>query len=844
MQRFSLKFRNNNIEKHYSEFKWTFNQKPAIYLLIFNLYFGLMVSLYSFIHGMPQVLFINLGLFSCISTLFYLNRKAKPYKGFQTLYIVFSTAIPGPVHIYFTTMEMQKRGACPYEWLICGCLVTLFISFIAKFRVPWFWAISSKIIFTIFMIFENLYNECGFNKNVVMVLIMIILGIGGDYNQEKNDRESFLNSFMTTEKNELFQKLIELIPDQVLIWNNSGLIFANRSAYEVFQQDEIKKLEDFLLANIDLSDFKIEASQVKKPENDKKSLFSLKINEILNVLGVSETNSNSTEILNFFTAIIKNLQQTSSIEDSENEFDLKMKKIYWDNDDAVLVILSSVNEKNLNSRLEYVNSFLSYILGNVSHDISTPFNILLGLLDTSIKEIQQKEIQKDMKIARNMGEILMSTFHTMIDIFNIRKGSIVLNIETFNISQEIKDIIFLFEEMMNKKNVEVILDENMPTLGSDRRRFRQIMIGILNYYLNNIENLTIRIYFMNFSEFFYEIVVESITDKNQNEIGINIPSSLKDMMKISSNTQIKKKKQNPKMLESLKKSLLIDYGINFSMLNYLVLCLSFGEKDSIHFDHQKMTNYICSFILKDINKPDELKLVDLLSDHKKFSVSYLKNSDFFSEEDYILNSCEDLSFSNEEKCFASTHENILANKSNTYVNSYKMMPADTNKIINSEIINSKNDHLNDFLSESPYKIKAPQISQRKKYLILNVDDNFLNLMVISKYCKNLSFEVIEAKNGMEAVKEVEALLIVKSIAFDLIFMDCDMPILDGFSASKRINEIYSEKKTFQPTIIAITANALNEEIKGKMKKSGMKELYLKPLSLDKFKEIAHKYLNI
>ena len=151
-----------------------------------------------------------------------------------------------------------------------------------------------------------------------------------------------------------------------------------------------------------------------------------------------------------------------------------------------------------------------------------------------------------------------------------------------------------------------------------------------------------------------------------------------------------------------------------------------------------------------------------------------------------------------------------------------------------------------FSSSSRESIKDSIVSGycRKKHFILNVDDNDLNRMVISKYCRDFTFEVIEAKNGLEAINEVERLLKREKVAFDLIFMDCDMPILDGFEASRKINEIYSEKQSFQPGIIAITANMVNEEIRMKIKKNGMRELVLKPLSSEKFRELLYKYLNI
>ena len=848
MHKLSLKFQNQHLETKYADFKWKFNQTPSVYLLLFNLYLEVFVSVYAAIYEMYQVAFYNILLFGCITTLFYISKRAEPHKILQTVYIIAAIIAPYQVEIYFATIEMKARKAGYYEWLLFGAVSQILYSFFSKFRIAWFFAIFSKIFGVIYVLYEDYLEQNSLNKNVIMLIILIFLGAGGDYNQDRNDRMSFMNQFISSKKNEVYKNLIELIPDQVLIWNDKKLIFANKSSFELFNEKELIKLEQLIMESLEIIDYNnLLEIEGRTSKDEKKSLFSSKISETLK----GENEMDNSFNLKLYTA---NLKIIHNNEPSDTEYDLKMKKIFWENDDAVLILLSRVDEKNLNSRLEYVNAFLNYVLGNVSHDISTPFNILLGLLDTSIKQIKQKELLKDIKIARNMGEILINLFRTMIDLFNIRKGSLLLNLEIVNIHQELKEILNLFEEILKNRKVEVSINDNMPTIWTDRCRFRQIIIGILNYFLKNIEKTSIVIHLSKFSENLYEIFIETVFSKNRCDSNVNGPSSLKDIMmnKLKSSYNIQRKVMCSGVSDSFADGLLIDSGMNFSMLDYIVLCLSYGEMDHLEMDHKNHPNYTCSFRIKDINRSSILRLKDLLVEQKHFNVNYLKNGDFLGGEE--SQSYEGSSSFDDNKILISTFENTHITEFQSYTQNYKMMPTlepivnENNPVNDDSFIpffkTSKHLVPSNFSSQSCRTKSKELLNFKKKYIILNVDDNFLNLMVISKYCRDFAFEVIEAKNGLEAIKEAENLLQKQKVAFDFIFMDCDMPILDGFEASKRINEIYAENKMFQPAIVAITANVTNEETRLKCKKNGMKEIVLKPLSLEKFKELLHKYLNI
>jgi signal transduction histidine kinase/CheY-like chemotaxis protein len=111
--------------------------------------------------------------------------------------------------------------------------------------------------------------------------------------------------------------------------------------------------------------------------------------------------------------------------------------------------------------------------------------------------------------------------------------------------------------------------------------------------------------------------------------------------------------------------------------------------------------------------------------------------------------------------------------------------------------------------------------------ILVVDDNLINQKLALKLISKLRLKVDQALNGLEAVEKA------KSNRYDLIFMDMQMPIMDGISATKEILDFNLNKK---PYIVAMTANAFQEDMEI-CQKVGMKDFLSKPIIPDKLYSI-------
>jgi len=118
---------------------------------------------------------------------------------------------------------------------------------------------------------------------------------------------------------------------------------------------------------------------------------------------------------------------------------------------------------------------------------------------------------------------------------------------------------------------------------------------------------------------------------------------------------------------------------------------------------------------------------------------------------------------------------------------------------------------------------APSSASSDLQDVLVVDDNVINLTVASGLLVKLGYSVDTASNGREALEKV------RLKRYDVIFMDCQMPHMDGYEATQHIRNSY--RPEHGPLIIALTANTL-DGIREQATQAGMDKVITKPISLE------------
>jgi len=138
----------------------------------------------------------------------------------------------------------------------------------------------------------------------------------------------------------------------------------------------------------------------------------------------------------------------------------------------------------------------------------------------------------------------------------------------------------------------------------------------------------------------------------------------------------------------------------------------------------------------------------------------------------------------------------------------------------------------------PQKIPALKTIEKSYFegkRALLVEDNELNAEIAGEILGMAGLEVIYARDGREALEKVS-----ESETYDIIFMDIQMPVMDGYEATRAIRGLPGEYPRHVP-IIAMTANAFMADVQA-CKAAGMDEHIAKPLDIDQLFKVLNRWL--
>jgi PAS domain S-box-containing protein len=150
------------------------------------------------------------------------------------------------------------------------------------------------------------------------------------------------------------------------------------------------------------------------------------------------------------------------------------------------------------------------------------------------------------------------------------------------------------------------------------------------------------------------------------------------------------------------------------------------------------------------------------------------------------------------------------------------------------VITGTGDAISDAASSEPDKAAAKRENRGK---LLLAEDNAVNQQVALAILKIEGYQVTVAKSG------VEALDAYSKSAFDLILMDCHMPEMDGFEATRNIREIQKQSNLKRIPIIALTANAMQQD-RDECLNAGMDDHLSKPYTRLQMRAMLDRWLPV
>lgn len=549
-------------------------------------------------------------------------------------------------------------------------------------------------------------------------------------------------------------------------------------------------------------------------------------------------------------------------------------------------IMRQMTEQDLiTSRKEAIkaNEAKSEFLAAMSHEIRTPMNAIIGmadlLIDTELTQAQRQYVD----IFRKSGEALLSIINSILDLSKIESGQMILVNETFNLRRLIENSSDVFAISAQRKGLEFMYDlsTDLPTyVVGDSDRLRQILSNIVGNAIKftekgevtikaspyngsrpgnilfSIEDTGIGIPQHKLEQIFDEFIqVDSSTTKQYGGtgLGLTISRKLVQMMngeiwaesevgkgttfyftitlKVEKGSTIKEMITTLPSLEGLKVLIVDDNSTNRLILKKMLEPLhvrindvdnGYSAIDEIEKGMNENDPYeliLLDGVMPDMNGIEVAKVI-----YDKWGLAdvtiMMLTSDYTIKE---LNHLKSLGIHNymikpikQEELY----ENILK------AISYTQQKIDEKK-------------KKAFLEMSSTLSKEPtQYSQNRNKsdtrTILVVDDSPDNRLLISAYLKKEKYVMDYATNGEEAVEKF------KTKQYDIVLMDMQMPIMDGYTATRIIRLWEEEKKLKQTPIIALTAYALSEDVK-KCLEAGCDLHVSKPIKKQKLLDVLNTF---
>jgi len=531
---------------------------------------------------------------------------------------------------------------------------------------------------------------------------------------------------------------------------------------------------------------------------------------------------------------------------------------------------------------ERANRAKSTFLANMSHEIRTPLNAVLGMAELAMSSGLTHVQTKYISLIQSSGVNLLNIINEILDFSKIEADKLVVQNIPFQLRQMLFSTLNIFTYEAREKGLimSVYVDPDIPDyLTGDPQRIRQIIINLVGNALKFTEAgyIVIDIETLSFDVKNREILIKfTVADT-----GIGIPTS-KQKLIFESFTQedstISRKFGGTGLGTTISRELATIMGGAMGVISplrhytfnkggvgsefwFTIKCHANLDRQTVFEKHLTEKNIQAMALVKTDTNKDILEnfFKNINGSLSVFSPENADNLTISSDRvDVLLIERPDTQDSLKQ-LLASVGKKINLDKTNV------VMILDYENFCNTSLLSdmgikyflylpiTKNSlwrmfnflmpdqpdtptrNLQEIMKPVTFPREKENISEDNTMIqVLIAEDNEINQFLLKTVLENIGCSSSLASNG------VEALQILKKYPnkFDMIFMDLQMPEMNGFETAEEIRKSIS--KTIP--IIAVTANAFIED-REKAMALGMNDFIAKPYTKDELKMVLKKYLN-
>ena len=517
---------------------------------------------------------------------------------------------------------------------------------------------------------------------------------------------------------------------------------------------------------------------------------------------------------------------------------------------------------------EAANIAKSQFLANMSHEIRTPMNGIIGFIDILSGMKMEREQANYLAEIKSSTDALLLVINEILDYSKIEAGMVVLETIPFNIHRLVEESVSLFSPKAHGKGIELVsyLETGVPIgVQGDHNKLRQVLINIVGNAVKFTDKGEVAVRVKTLSENKEKVLLRiEIQDTG---IGIseeNIQKLFQVFMQADASTTRKYEGTglglaiSKKLIELLGGSVKVISNIDKGSTFIITLELEKAQfKDTeIKTTTRKITNWHdLKVMIVDDNESNRTIFQKYLSEtgckvtsaeNGLAGIEILKGLE--SKDlpqlilvDYMMPEMDGHEFAKQILqddrlkdiklvLITSADQNGDARLAQTIgFASYLPKPVRKTELINtvSDVANSENTE--PIVEVTPI---VEEIYQTTPINVLLVEDMLPNQRLAAIMLKKLGYTIDLAVNGQQAVDMCN----IKK--YDIILMDCQMPIMDGYEATSQIkNTSLLNKGT---TVIAMTAHAMEGD-REKCLAASMDDYISKPVTMAVLKQTLGKY---
>lgn len=497
------------------------------------------------------------------------------------------------------------------------------------------------------------------------------------------------------------------------------------------------------------------------------------------------------------------------------------------------------------------NTFLSQI----SHDLRTPMNAIVGMTALAQLNIDDEDKVKEcLSTISNSSEHLLALLNDILDVTRIESGRFNFTQKRIRITTVLQNTILMLERKAKEYNVRLNVDitnVEHDYIISDENRLEQVFSNIISNaikYSNNggtVDVILKELNNKNDNEFYYDFIVED------HGIGMS-DNTLEKLFVPFERGQEAIGKEGTGLGMTITKSIVDALGGIISVDSELgvgtkfVVSLSFSDDISASLAGVEDLNEKNAIIICEDKSMQNLLTEILLEGNMKVFTAVNPYEDVVMDNEFAVIAVSLVMPLEEELKILTDLRKKVGRKPIIFDVSYE----DSNST--SEI--AKSNKIDGFVSIPCYKenvtrlildalesrkiTKKIRIKKNQQGLnALIVEDVEINAIFAQAIAEMKGFQTTIASNGEEAVDILEK---SGDGYYSIVFMDIQMPVMNGYEATKLIRK--SKRKYLKEIpIIAMSANTFPEDII-KSRNAGMNDHISKPIDLNKFSDITDKYI--